>query len=449
MGCFFHEIAVCRIHFSIFNKIYLAFSYLCRSLKNPQNILEFKQKALHWANQFEVCCFLDSNQYKDVYSGYDFLLAAGCKQELKVTNGNAFNQLKTFYEQHKQWVFGFFSYDLKNDTENLRSANPDYLNFPELYFFIPQSLIVSKNGMVEVIIGEDDLLDQIRDFKPLNEAIREELHINSRITRSDYINSVNALKSHILRGDTYEVNFCQEFFAENAQIDPVQTFELLNQLSPTPFAGYFKLYNQYILSATPERFMCKRGNKLISQPIKGTAKRSADLEEDNAIKAALRNDSKEQAENVMIVDLVRHDLTKSAVKGSVKVEELFGIYSFPQVHQMISTISCELNPAIHFVDAIRNAFPMGSMTGAPKVKAMQLIERYETTKRGLYSGSFGCISPDGEFDFNVVIRSILYNAKNQYLSFQVGGAITYQCEAEKEYEECLLKASAILKVLGN
>ncbi|RZK86387.1 MAG: anthranilate synthase component I family protein, partial [Pedobacter sp.] len=194
---------------------------------------------------------------------------------------------------------------------------------------------------------------------------------------------------------------------------------------------------------------CKRGPKLISQPIKGTARRSDNPSEDENIKIQLRNDVKEQSENVMIVDLVRHDLTKSAVKGSVRVEELFGIYSFPHVHQMISTISCQLDPDVHFIDAIRNAFPMGSMTGAPKVKAMQLIEQYEKTKRGVYSGSFGCISPNGDFDFNVVIRSILYNAANKYLSFQVGGAITYQCDPEKEYDECLLKASAILKVLGS
>ncbi|SEQ94805.1 anthranilate synthase component I family protein [Pedobacter rhizosphaerae] len=402
---------------------------------------------MHWANQFEVCCFLDSNQYNDAYSKYDFVLAAGCKSALKTSNNDAFEQLKAFYEKHPQWMFGYFSYDLKNATENLKSDNPDYLSFPALYFFIPEYLIASRNGNIEIIIGDPSILQQIDDFKVTSHPSTPALSIQSRLPRKTYIDSVNALKTHIVRGDIYEINFCQEFFAENARVNPLQTFELLNTISPTPFAGYFKVYDQYILSATPERFLCKRGNKLISQPIKGTARRSANLQEDNAIKTALRNDVKEQAENVMIVDLVRHDLTKSAVKGSVKVDELFGIYSFPQVHQMISTVSCELNPEIHFIDAIKNTFPMGSMTGAPKIKAMQLIERYETTKRGVYSGSFGCISPDGEFDFNVIIRSILYDAKTQYLSFQVGGAITYQCEAEKEYEECLLKASAILKVL--
>ncbi|TCD04397.1 anthranilate synthase component I family protein [Pedobacter frigidisoli] len=418
-------------------------------MKNLQNISDFKQRALHWANQFEVCSFLDSNQYKDSYSAYDFVIAAGVQHELKCASGDAFEQLKAFYENHKQWIFGFFSYDLKNEIEDLQSNNLDHLNFPDLYFFVPKYLIAYKNGEPKVLIGETSILIEIENFDFISKAKVEKLEISQRLTKDQYINKVETLRNHILRGDIYEVNFCQEFFAENAVINPVQTFEVLNQISPTPFAGYFKIYEHYILSATPERFLCKRGSKLISQPIKGTARRSDDPKEDENIKYHLKNDVKEQAENVMIVDLVRHDLTKSAVKVSVKVEELFGVYSFPQVHQMISTISCELNPEIHFIDAIKNAFPMGSMTGAPKVMAMELIEKYEETKRGIYSGSFGCISSEGDFDFNVIIRSILYNAQNQYLSFQVGGAITYQSDAEKEYEECLLKASAILKVLGN
>ena len=425
------------------------FSYLCRSLENPQNISNFKQKALHWANQFEVCCFLDSNQYKDAYSAYDFIIAADVEHELKCANGNSFEELKTFYEKQKQWVFGFFSYELKNEIEDLHSNNADHLNFPGLYFFVPKYLVAYKDGKAKVLIGSDVLLDEINNFHLPAKMPSTPIEIHQRIPKNHYIEKVETLKNHIIRGDIYEVNFCHEFFAANAKINPVETFELLNQVSPTPFAGYFKIYRNYILSATPERFLCKRGSKLVSQPIKGTARRSIDLAEDEQIKFQLRNDIKEQSENVMIVDLVRHDLTKSATKGSVKVEELFGIYTFPQVHQMISSISCKLDPKIHFIDAIKNAFPMGSMTGAPKIKAMQLIEQYEETKRGVYSGSLGCINPNGDFDFNVVIRSILYNSANQYLSFQVGGAITYQSDAEKEYEECLLKASAILKVLGN
>ncbi|MBC6111392.1 anthranilate synthase component I family protein [Pedobacter fastidiosus] len=418
-------------------------------MKHLQTVTDFKYKALNWANQFDVCCFLDSNQYNQAYSEFDFLLAADFQFELKSSSRNSFDDLKAFYEAHQQWVFGFFSYDLKNQIEDLTSNNRDELDFPNLYFFVPKYLIAYKDGIEKVLIGHDSVLNEIENFEKIPSKQSGKLEIKSRLSEAEYLTKIDSLKEHISRGDIYEINFCQEFFAEHAEINPLETFEALNRLSPTPFAGFFKVNEHYILSATPERFLCKRGNKLISQPIKGTAKRSLDPAEDEAIKYALRGDIKEQTENVMIVDLVRHDLTKSAVKGSVKVEELFGIYTFAQVHQMISTISCQLNPEIHFIDAIKNAFPMGSMTGAPKIKAMQLIEQYEETKRGIYSGSFGCINPNGDFDFNVVIRSILYNSESKYLSFQVGGAITYQCNAKKEYEECLLKASAILKVLGD
>lgn len=417
-------------------------------MENPQNRYSFKEKALHWANQFDVCCLLDSNQYKDHYSAYDFLIAADVKAELSTNTDHAFDELKVFQNANKPWLFGFFSYDLKNELEDLQSKNCDNLNFPELYFFIPKYLIAVKGNNYEVLIGNESVLNEIENFKIEQQSYANDLTISQRITKKQYLDKIEILKNHIIRGDIYEVNFCQEFFAENAKINPIQTFDELNKVSPTPFAGYFKIREHYILSATPERFLCKRASKLVSQPIKGTARRSIDLTEDEQIKIQLRNNIKEQSENVMIVDLVRHDLTKSAVRGSVKVDELFGIYSFPQVHQMISTISCELDPVIHLVDAIKNAFPMGSMTGAPKMKAMKLIEQYEETKRGIYSGSFGYISPDGNFDFNVVIRSIIYNSANNYLSFQVGSAITHECDAEKEYDECLLKASAILKVLG-
>lgn len=274
------------------------------------------------------------------------------------------------------------------------------------------------------------------------------MHLLSRFSRAEYIQTVNTIQQHISRGDIYETNFCQEFYAENVLIDPLSVYNHLTRISPSPFGCYFKLNDQYILSASPERFLAKRDKQLISQPIKGTAKRSANKAEDEALKQSLKEHPKEQQENVMIVDLVRNDLTRSAKPGTVKVEELFGIYSFEQVHQMISTIVCEKDENLSDAEVIRNTFPMGSMTGAPKVSAMKLMDQYERSKRGVYSGAVGYFAPDGDFDFNVVIRTILYNIGNQYLSFQVGSAITHDADAEKEYEECLLKAKAILEVLG-
>jgi len=409
----------------------------------------FKQQALQWANGFEVCCYLDSNHYKNTYTQFDALLAVGVKDEIRACACNAFEALQAFRQKHAGWMTGFLGYDLKNELEQTQSNNIDQLNFPDLYFFVPQFLIIIKGNEVEIMADDAEaVLDAINHQQTVDKQPVNELNLQARFSKSEYIKTFNQIKQHITRGDIYVTNFCQEFFAEDAVIDPLSIFTELNRISPTPYASYFKFHEQYILCASPERFLAKRGDKLISQPIKGTARRGATAAEDEAIKQHLRANAKEQQENVMIVDLVRNDLTKSAKRGTVKTEELFGIYTFEQVHQMISTVTCEIDECMPIVKAIANTFPMGSMTGAPKFSAMQLIERYERTRRGVYSGAIGYFNPDNEFDFNVVIRTILYNANNRYLSFQVGSAITFDAVAEQEYAECLLKAQAILQVLG-
>ncbi|MBD3749644.1 MAG: anthranilate synthase component I family protein [Sphingobacteriales bacterium] len=418
---------------------------------HDSQIFNFKEKAIHWANQFDICCILDSNQYTDPYSKFDFIVAAGTKATLSQNETlHAFEELKKFRLQYQGWIFGGLAYDLKNEIEPLTSQHQDGIQFPDLFFFAPQFLLILKGGHLEIIGAEEEFIwKQINQVNPRKESFHfEKPVIKSRFSKTEYLKTVHQIKEEIALGNIYETNFCMEFYAEDAEIHPLDTYLKLNQLSPTPFSNYFKWFDKYILSATPERFLSKRGQKLISQPIKGTAKRSGNLDEDEQIKRELVNHPKEKQENVMIVDLVRNDLTKSAKKGSVKVEELFGVYSFKQVHQMISTVVCELNEDIHPIDAIKNTFPMGSMTGAPKIKAMQLMEHYERTKRGIYSGAVGYFSPDDDFDFNVIIRTILYHSTKKYLSFQVGSAITFYADAEKEYEECLLKVKAILEVLS-
>lgn len=422
--------------------------YFCTVIFHPDNINLFKQKALQWASTFDVCCYLDSNNFKDSYSKFNALIAAGVKAEVTAQSGNAFEALADFKSEHNGWMTGFLGYDLKNEIEQVISVNPDHLQFPDLYFFVPQHLIVINGNEVDILSDDAEaIFKTINEFK-IEEPLSSVIHIQTRFNNAEYIDTVNEIKAHINRGDIYVTNFCQEFYAEDAVINPVNIFQKLNEASPNPFACFFKYRQQYIICASPERFLAKRGDKLISQPIKGTAKRGIDDVADEAIIQQLRNSPKEQQENVMIVDLVRNDLTRSALAGSVKVEELFGIYSFQHVHQMISTVVCELDSHIGPVEAVRNTFPMGSMTGAPKVSAMQLMEQYERTKRGVYSGAVGYFSPDGDFDFNVVIRSILYNEVNKYLSFQAGSAITYHADAAFEYEECLLKVKAIMEVLG-
>lgn len=413
------------------------------------DIALFKEKALHWAAGFDVACHLDSNNFTDAYSRYSLVIAAGVKHELRASTGTAFAQLEQFRNQHPGWLMGFFTYDLKNEVEQLSSQNPDGLQFPDLYFFEPQHLITIRGNELNIL--SDDaaaILSAIERQKIPNSLPGPAIRLQSRLSKIDYISSVDIIKQHIIRGDIYVSNFCQDFYASDADINAVHIFTQLNKLSPTPFSCFFKHYQQYALCASPERFLAKRGTKLISQPIKGTAKRQADARQDHIVKHQLKTNQKELQENVMIVDLVRNDLTHSAKPGSVKTEELFGIYSFNQVHQMISTVVCELRDDISPVQAIKNTFPMGSMTGAPKISAMQLMEKYERSKRGLYSGAIGYFSPDGDFDFNVVIRSMLYNAGNKYLSLHAGSAITYDADAEKEYEECLVKAEAVFKVLG-
>ncbi|MCO5936226.1 anthranilate synthase component I family protein [Mucilaginibacter sp. RB4R14] len=411
----------------------------------------FKQKVLAWASKFDTLCYLDSNSFNDPYGKFDTVIAIGAKAEVTANAGDAFVQLSQFKNATPGWITGFLGYDLKNEVENLRSNNLDHLNFPDLYFFAPEILISIKENTIE-IIGENETeilkLVEAEGFEPSSNIPVKTINIQPRFSKAEYVETVEKIQKHIVRGDIYVTNFCQEFYAEDTEIDPLSIFQNLNSVSPTPFSTFFKWKGNYIMCASPERFLAKRGSKLISQPIKGTARRDADEAIDETIIEELRNHPKELQENVMIVDLVRNDLTHSAKPGTVKTKELYGIQSFKQVHQMVSTVVCELRDDVSTVDAVKNTFPMGSMTGAPKISAMQLMEEYERSKRGVYSGAIGYFSPDSDFDFNVVIRTLLYNSTKKYLSFHVGGAITYHADPEREYEECLLKAKAILEVLG-
>ncbi|MEP7167790.1 MAG: anthranilate synthase component I family protein [Bacteroidota bacterium] len=418
----------------------------------------FKTKLLHWVNQFSHVCFLDSHHYKsNEKESYDLLVGAGCTHELK-NNGKSFENLEKFYDnfskKENDWLFGYFTYDLKNDIEKLKSENRDNIQFPAINFFVPEFVFELKDDTVCINICEEnkkqpeEILNEILSQEISEYSPELELKLSSRISKGEYCDAFEKISHHIHRGDVYELNFCQEFYAADVFIDPETVFKKLCEISPAPFSCYYKVNENYLMCASPERFLKKQGNKIISQPIKGTIQRGKNETEDLLLKSNLKQDEKERSENVMIVDLVRNDLSRIAERGSVNVDELFGIYSFSQVHQMISTVSCNAKKNVHPVDIIKACFPMGSMTGAPKIKAMELIEKYESTRRGLFSGAVGYFSPEGNFDFNVVIRSILYNAANNYLSVMVGGAITAKANAEDEYKECLLKASAMMQALS-
>lgn len=406
---------------------------------------------LSWANQFSICSFLDNQQYHHTHHSFECLLGAGARQLLTVPAGDAFHQLLSLHEQHQDWLFGHLSYDLKNESTEGSSQHPDGIGFPDCCFFVPVIVVQLNEHTINIGMYSDDQETIFREIiaTPPVAPVTQSVEITSRMRKEEYIATIQQLQQHILRGDCYEINFCQEFFAKDVTIEPLPIYQALSAASPNPFAAFYKLQDRYLLCASPERYLKKAGNTIWSQPIKGTSKRSPEnTTEDNHNRDLLYHSAKDRSENVMVVDLVRNDLAKVCEEGTVQVDELFGIYSFPQVHQMISTVSGQLRKDLHFTDAIKATFPMGSMTGAPKQKVMALIERYEKTRRGIFSGAVGYITPDGDFDFNVVIRSIMYNATTRYLSFQAGSAITFYSDPEQEYEECLLKAAAIKQVLS-
>lgn len=403
---------------------------------------------LNWLRPFSIFCYLDNQQYQIAPHQTDCLVAAGVQT---FTFGDDVMQVDDFVKEGN-WVFGHLSYELKNSIHHFSSNKKDKIGFPPLFFFIPE-VVLEMKGAELTIYAEDPqgIFLAIEGNKFLQEEAVNTASINPVpvLDRQAYIEKINALQEHILRGDCYEINFCNEFYAPHAVIDAFACFEKLMQVSPNPFSAFYRLDDKYLLCASPERFLVKKGKRVFSQPIKGTIKRNLlSKGEDEKLKEELLQSKKEQAENVMVVDLVRNDLTKICKEASVQVDELFGIYSFPQVHQMISTISGELMEGIRFSDIVKATFPMGSMTGAPKHRVMELIDAYEPSARGIFSGSVGYFHPNGDFDFNVVIRSMMYNSTNQFLSYQVGSGITFYSHAEKEWEECLLKAEAIKRVLS-
>lgn len=406
---------------------------------------------LNWVNRFNICSFLDNHLYQSGNTNLECL--AACGSIAQTTDNPKFAELDAFLQQQKgKWIFGHIGYDNKNQVETLSSTHPDGIQFPDLFFFVPAVVLKLQHDKLEISCYDrsnpEEIYREIIAVEPVEPAKTSSLKIESRLSRNEYIQIIQQLKQHILRGDCYEINYCQEFYATGVQINPASLYQQLTAISPNPFACYYKHESQHLLCASPERFLQKKGSRLISQPIKGTIQRNLlNREADTLLLEELKASEKDKSENVMVVDLVRNDLSKVCKEGSVKVSELFGIYSFPQVHQMISTVEGELDETVLFSSILKACFPMGSMTGAPKKRVMELIEQYEKTKRGLYSGAVGYIDPNGDFDFNVVIRSILYNAANQYLGYQVGGGITFYSDPEKEYEECLLKAAAIRKVL--
>lgn len=419
---------------------------ICFEINDPAI---FRRKMLNWANRFSIFCYLDGNGYPADRS-FPVLLAAGAKRSVSLKAGNAFEVLKEFHQVHPSWIFGHLGYSMMKETEGVDCRHSAFPDFGDGFFFEPEILLSLEGNSLGIYssLPADELYNEILATAEAVESFAS-VSIRHFMSRDAYLLAVRSIQEHIRLGDCYELNYCQAFDAEDVRIDPVAVFLRLMEVSPNPFAALYRLHDNYCICASPERFIKKSGNQVISQPMKGTAPRHHDREEDARNLAMLRDSNKELSENVMIVDLVRNDLSKCCKAGSVEVEELFGLYSFPLVHQMISTVKGVLAEGVHWSEMIKNSFPMGSMTGAPKKRVLELIAAHEKTGRGLFSGSIGYVDPSGDLDMNVVIRSIFYDSHSGKLRFLTGGGITFYSDPEKEYEESMLKAAAMIRVLEN
>lgn len=405
----------------------------------------FEAKMLNWLKRFNIFCYLNNCGFSEP-DAFTCLVAAGVEKEIFLNSRDEpFKKLQHFHEMHPAWLFGHISYELNTGIHNNKKAT---VQFPEGYFFVPEILFSLSGNEVKFIKCADasKVFNEIMNTTTEVPPPARTSPIRSRISKGEYIEALEHVKKHIKKGDCYELNFCQEFYAKSEEIASTLYSKLIKE-SPQPFSAFYRHHNSYCCCASPERFLKKEGRKLISQPIKGTAPRGFDEASDRANFQSLQNSSKDRSENVMVVDLVRNDLSRVCRPGSVRVPNLFAVRTFPGVHQMISTVTGQMEEEFSFADALEAAFPMGSMTGAPKIRVMQLIENYEAGARGLFSGSIGYISPDGDFDFNVVIRSLFLNERSGELSFIAGGGITHYSNAEAEYEESMLKTVAIRRIL--
>ena len=411
----------------------------------------FKQKLLHFAAKQTYCVFLDSCSTEiDQYGQFDFLVGFSLSESPK-TYSNLESLEDAISHDPFAWRFGIFGYELKNSLYPRLKDEFVAADFPEMLFFQADVVVAKRKGSKWLNFERGytpELFAEIKKTVVQPAKVAAFDNFSSNFSQEQYEDTVEKLRQHIKEGDSYEINLSQNFKGKAKVENPVALWEKLIQKSPTPFAGYGKWEGKHLLCASPERFLQLRSGRLCTQPIKGTIRRGKNEAEDAENAATLQNSEKERAENVMIVDLSRNDLYKSCEINAVEVPHLFEVQQFPQVLHLVSTITGEKRKDLHPITAIKHAFPPGSMTGAPKVRSCELISQYEQTPRGMYAGSLGYFAPGGDFDLNVVIRSLIYDEATETLSYHVGGAITWDSEARAEYEETLLKAKGIVEVMG-
>ncbi|MFM1771148.1 MAG: hypothetical protein RLZZ71_290 [Bacteroidota bacterium] len=351
-------------------------------------------------------------------------------------------------------VFGYISFEAKKLFEKDIYQNVSTDGSELIYFFEPQHIWKEENGnwipLTETEPNEHSVIHTfISNYKKIEIASNEEkLTFEMLESKDSYVEKIQSVLNHIQRGEYYETNFCMPLQANGELKDAFAHFSKMNNATEAPHAAYFNGDKLQLLCTSPERFIQKVENTIISQPIKGTVKRGATMDEDEENKVLLETSKKERSENIMIVDLVRNDLSRIAEKASVNVKSLCELHTFKTLHHLISTVEAKLPFNITFTEILAATFPMGSMTGAPKISAVQHMEKLEALDRGIYSGSFGVIESNGNFDFNVIIRSAVYNKEKKQTTIKVGSAITQASNAEAEYEECLLKAASTLSIFN-
>ncbi|MFT3885018.1 MAG: anthranilate synthase component I family protein [Flavobacteriales bacterium] len=353
-----------------------------------------------------------------------------------------------------RWWFGHIGYDEKNELEDLHSRHPAQDGFAQRGWICASVAIELGGGHAvlhaeEVHRKEGERLLRALLAPPVDVPAPPFVQWDRHTSHAQYIEYLRRLLGHIQRGDIYEINYCTQRTARLPGFDPYGAFARLLAHSDAPFAGFYRLADRYALCASPERFLRIDGDRVIAQPMKGTRPRNADPGRDTALAHELATDAKERSENIMALDVARNDLSRIAASGTVQVDELCAVKSYRNVHQLVSTVSARLRSDCSPMDAVRVSFPMASMTGAPKLRAMQLIDEVEDMRRGLFSGTLGFFKPDGSADLNVVIRTVTYEATTGRASLISGGAITNASDPQAEWEECELKARSVLNAFGH
>ena len=421
-----------------------------------------KRHKISWQNPLEIAHKISQNYQENWVFLYSALHQEKPNSKSYIAifenqkyRGSDFEELQKIIKKDvKQMWFGGLSYELSSQFENLPKTSKSFIDIEKI-FFSKFDLILEFNHSKQqllAIYNNKIFLDKLLEYKILDENQQLPIveKISSNFSDESYKFSINSLKEMISAGDFFQANLTRKFFGKfNKKVSQNQNFKLFTELtkrSPANYSAFMRFDDNFIISSTPELFLKGKNNNIFSRPIKGTIKRGETPQEDQKNKNYLKNSLKEKAENLMIVDLVRNDLSRVCMPLTIKVKKLFNIATYKTIYHLSSEIHGKIAQKFSIFDAVRVCFPAGSMTGAPKIKTMEVLSGFEKINRGIYSGAIGYFKSDNEVNLAVVIRTLI--VKENYFEYQVGGAITFDSDAELELQETYAKASAIEKILN-